>query len=149
VVALALGCAFAIQALVSGRPFTGKPAVVQNALAEVAQADEPVVEPLLQPVGRIPALREARRPRSRHARAHRPQRRARKVVKAVPSVQRSPLVPAATVQPRPAATPRPIAPAPQPRAPVVVLTPAAPKPTPAPPTAPPDSGEFDTTGESP
>jgi hypothetical protein len=149
-VVLGFGCAFAIEALVTGRQFTGEPAAMRSALAEVTDADGPVAQPRLRPVGPVPALREPQRPRRRQARAHRPQRRVRKVVKAAPRVQRSPVLPAATVQPTPTTTPRYIPPA-APRPPAAESPPAAPqpKPKPAPTSAPPDSGEFDTTGESP
>ena len=159
-VALALGWAFAVQALVSGWSSVREPAAVPSTLAPVA--DAPVAQPHLRPAGPDPALREARRPRRQQAHRRKPQRRVRKTVKAARTVQPAPVTPAATVQPTPTASPHYIPPAPPRRTPAAELTPAAPKPTPAAPkptpaapkptpapTSSPPSGEFDTTGESP
>jgi hypothetical protein len=137
-VAFAFGLAFCAQAVLGGESSPGRPAEAkQNATA--ASRGEPAAQPRLQLVaaGTVPALREPRKPR---------QRRARKVVRVAPTVTPEPVVPTATAEPVPTASPRYIPPTPQ-RTPAPTPKPATPKPTPPPTSTPPDSGEFDTTGE--
>ena len=128
-VAFAFGVAFAIHPLVGG---SAEP-TVQDRPGVVTDAPGPDVAVSLAAARQVPALRDARRKK-------RPVRAAPTVA---PTATSTPTPPAATASPTPTtAPPAPPAPPPAPRP-----TPAAPEPTPAPTSTPPDSGEFDTTGE--
>ena len=143
-VAVAFGVAFCVQALLGGGSSPARPAEAKQQVAADASTDTPAAQPSVRLVaaGTVPALRDPRKPRKRRAR--KPKRTVRKVVRVAPRVTPAPVVPTATAQPVPTAAPRYIPPAPR-RTPAP--TPAAPKPTPPPASTPPDSGEFDTTGE--
>ena len=94
--------------------------------------------------GTVPALREPRKPHKRRAR--KPKRKVRKAVRVAPRVTPAPVGAhrhGAAGADRSAA----LHPARPRRTPAPTPKPAAPKPTPAPTSTPPDSGEFDTTGE--
>jgi outer membrane biosynthesis protein TonB len=131
-VAFAFGVAFAIQPLQGGESSAEQP-TVQDRAGVVTDAPGPDVALSLGAARQVPALRDARRKK-------RPVRAAPTVA---PTATSTPTPPAATASPTPAtAPPAPPAPPPTPRP-----TPAAPEPTPAPTSTPPDSGEFDTTGE--
>jgi hypothetical protein len=148
-VAVAFGLTVAVPMLLGGGSSAAAPAAKQG--AQRSPVDAPGAEPNLRlaAAGTVPALRDPRQPRKRHVRTHKPARKpaVRRVVRAAPRVQRAPVVPAPTARPEPTAAPRYVPPAPRYVAPVHHTKPAAPKPTPAP-TAPPASGEFDTTGGS-
>ena len=149
-VALAFGVTFAVQALLDGGSSAATPRAAKQGVSEV-EAAAPGAAPDLELAGAsVPALREPRQPRKRK---RKPQPRkekptVRKVVKAAPRARPAPVMPAATAQPTPAPTaaPRYVAPAPRHVAPAPPR-PTAPKPAPAPTSAPPASGEFDTSGE--
>ncbi len=134
-VALAFGLAFATQALLSGGSSAAKPAAKQSARGFVTNAPGPRVALSLAAARKVPALRDAARKRKPSV---------RRVVQAAPTVTPTPVMPAATMSPTPTATPPYIPPAPPRVAPKPVPTP---KPTPPPTSTPPDSGEFDSTGE--
>ena len=145
-VALAFGVAFCAQALLGGGSTPARPAEPKQRASATVVPDAPAAQPDLRLVaaGTVPALREPRKPRRRRAR--KPKRTARKVVRAAPTVQPAPATATATPTPEPVATaaPRYTPPAPR-QTPAPTLKPVAPKPT-APPT-PPESGEFDLTGD--
>lgn len=133
-VALAFGAAFAIQALLGGDSSAAKRAA-KDAPGLVTNAPGLRTAKSLAPVGQVPALREARNKKPP----------VRRVVAAAPAVIPTPTAtmsptPTASPPPPPPPPPRYIPPAPSPK-------PAAPERTPAPISTPPDSGEFDTTGE--
>ena len=144
-VAFAFGLAFCAQAVLGGESSPGRPAEAkQNATA--ASRGAPAAQPRLQLVsaGTVPALRDPRKPHERRARKPKP--KVRQAVRVAPTVTPEPVVPTATAEPVPTASPRYIPPTPQ-RTPAPTPKPATPKPTPPPTSTPPDSGEFDTTGE--
>ena len=131
-VAFAFGVALAIQPLLGGASSAEQP-TVQDRPGVVTDAPGPDVALSLAAARQVPALRDARRKK-------RPVRAAPTVA---PTATSTPTPPAATASPTPTtAPPAPPVPPPTPRP-----TPAAPEPTPAPTSTPPDSGEFDTTGE--
>ena len=135
-VALAFGAAFAIQALLDGDSSAAKPAV-KDAHGFVPNTPGLKVAKSLAAAGQVPALRDARNKTPSVRR-----------VLAAPTVIPTPVMPAATIIPTPTASPPPTPPAP-PRyvPPAPSPKPATPERTPAPTSTPPDSGEFDTTGE--
>jgi len=130
-VAFAFGVAFAIHPLVAG---SAEQPTVQDRPGVVTDAPGPDVAVSLAAARQVPALRDARRKK--------------RAVRAAPTV-----APTATWTPTPTATatatptPTTAPPAPQAPPPAPRPTPAAPEATPAPTSTPPDSGEFDTTGE--
>ena len=131
-VAFAFGVAFAIQPLLGGESSAERP-TVQDRPRVVTDAPGPDVA-LSLAARQVPALRDARRKKKRPVRA---------APTVAPTTTSTPTPPAATASPTPSpAPPAPPVPPPTPRP-----TPAAPEPTPAPTSTPPDSGEFDTTGE--
>ena len=134
--AVAFGAASAIQAWLSGDSSAAKPAVA-DAPGPVTNAPGPKIAKPLAAAGQIPALRDARKPPP-----------VRRVVAAAPTVIPTPVVPAATMSPTPTASP-PVTPPAPPRyiPPAPSPEPVTPERTPAPTSTPPDSGEFDTTGE--
>ena len=138
-IALAFGLAFAIQVLLGDASSAAKPAAKQSAPGFVTNAPGPRVALSQAAAGKVPALRDARK---KVARKRKPS--VRRVVQAAPTVTPTPVMPAATMSPTPTATPPYILPAPPRMAPKPVPTPT---PKPPPTSTPPDSGEFDSTGE--
>jgi hypothetical protein len=149
-VAFVFGVMVCVQALLGGGSTPTRPAGAKQNIAGAVGA-APAAQPELRLVaaGSVPALREPRKPpKPRERRVRKPKRTVRKVVPVTPSFTPAPVVPTATAQPVPVptATPRYIPPAPV-RTPAPPPKPAAPKPTPPPASTPPNSGDFDTTGE--
>ena len=142
-VALAFGLTFCVQALLGGGSSKGGPADAKPKVAAPVAADTPAAQSDVRLVaaGTVPALRDPRKPRKRRVR--KPKRTVRKVVRVAPVAPRKRVVPTATARAgadrgpalHPACSRTHPAPAPKP------------KPTPPPASTPPDSGEFDTTGE--
>jgi hypothetical protein len=133
-VAFAFGVAFAIQPLLGGESSAERP-TVQDRPRVVTDAPGPDVA-LSLAARQVPALRDARTKKKRPVRA---------APTVAPTAASTPTPPAATATASP--TPSTAPPAPPPPPPTPRPTPAAPEPTPAPTSTPPDSGEFDTTGE--
>jgi hypothetical protein len=141
-VALAFGLTFAIHALLDAGSSTAKPAARRDAPAFVASAPGAETDLALAGAVSVPALRDARMPREKHAR----RKAVESVGTAAPPAPR-PVISAAPVPPAPTPAPRYVVPAPRYVAP---RAPPKPRSTPEPETtaAPaPSSGEFDTTGE--
>jgi hypothetical protein len=136
-VALAFVAASTIQARLSGDLSAAKPAV-RDPPGFVTNAPGLKVAKSLAAAGQVPALRGARKKMPS----------VRRVVATAPAVIPTPVVPAATISPTPTASPPVTPPAPPSYVPPAPSPePATPEGTPAPTSTPPDSGEFDTTGE--
>jgi len=134
--ARAFGAASAIEPRLGGDLSAVKPAVT-DVPEFVSKVPGPRIAKSLAAARQVPALRDARKTPS-----------VRRVVAAAPTVIPTPVMPAATMSPTPTASP-PVTPPAPPRyiPPAPSPEPATPDRTPAPTSTPPDSGEFDTTGE--
>lgn len=141
-VAIALGLAFAIGTLgggSSGAKPTAKsgPGPVMSPLRAGVELSLPAARP-------VPALRHPQQPRKRRVRPRTPTRIESASVEAAPKLAQAPVVRGAPISPTPTAAPRYIAPTPHRVAPTPV---PKHKPEPTAISTPPDSGEFDTSGE--
>jgi hypothetical protein len=141
-VAIALGLAFAIGTLAGGSP-AAKP-TAKSGRGPVTSAPGARVELSLTAASTVPALRHPEQARARRVHAREPARIESASVEAAPKLAKAPVVRGAPISPTPTAAPRYIAPTPHRVAPTPV---PKHKPEPTAISTPPDSGEFDTSGE--